>query len=769
MPVDISRFNNLFEPESIAIIGASNIPGKWGFIMPINIVTAGWKGRMYFVNPREKHIQGFAAYPSVDALPEAVDLMIVTVPASQVGSVMEQAAKKGVKSAVVVSSGFSETGEQGRKTEEMVSKIATDAGILMVGPNTMGICSPPNKLHAIGAVVIPPPGHIAFLSQSGNLGVQVLGWAERGGLGISRYMCSGNEAQLTCDLALEYFGQDPLTKVVLLYLEGIDFGERFFEIASRVSRIKPVVALKVGQTEAGIKAAASHSGAVATSHRVYRAMAKQSGIIEAQNTEELIDLARCFGNLPLPKSKRVGIMTLGGGWGVVTTDVCAQEELELPQLSPATMDRIDQILPRFWSHGNPVDMVGIVQRKAHFDILEAMVSDPNFDIIITLGSLLGVKIGRTSFLSRILKAFNQLVIFYKFRTFRFLYFIIKGYRQAQKESKKHISIGKSEKSGGINLKESKAWADVVFVGHINRLMKSSGKPIVPVAFDPSTVPELYKKYGIASFGIPEKAVMAVKKMADYQTFLARRKEMEEQEFYELVPEDIAKGAEYYLKERSGAISESEAKELLRYYGISTAKEKIAANADQAVAFAGEIGFPVALKIDSRDILHKTEAKAVKLGLKNEDEVRAGFQEVIKNAQAYKPDAKISGVIVAEMVSGGVEVMVGVSRDPGFGPVLVLGIGGIFIEALEDVSMRLLPIHRIDALQMIDELKGKRLLKGFRGRPAADIEQLVEIMIRVSRLAYDQSDKIIEMDLNPIMVLAKGKGAKALDALVVLKK
>ncbi len=769
MPVSIDQFTNMFEPESIAIIGASNVPGKWGFIMPINIVTGGYKGRMHYVNPREKFIQGQRAFASAAELPEAVDLMIVTVPASLVPQVMEQAGKRKVKTAVVVSSGFSELGAEGRKLEDRVVAIANDAGILMAGPNTMGICSPPSKLYAVGAVVMPPAGHIGALSQSGNLGVQILGWAERGGLGISRYICSGNEGQATCDRVLEYFGKDPETKVIILYLEGIDYGQRFFEVASRVSRIKPIIALKVGQTEEGIKAAASHSGAVATSYRVYQAMAKQAGIIEAQNTEELVDLSRCFGNLPNPKGRRVGIMTLGGGWGVVTTDLCAREGLELPQLSPETMERIDGILPKFWSHGNPVDMVGIVQRKAHFDILDAMARDPNFDIIITLGSLLGVKIGRSSFLSRIANALDRLVGFYGFRTPHFIWSIIKGYREALKESKKISSVGKSEKSGGINLKESKAWTDDAFATYINKMMKATGKPIVPVAFDASSVPELYKKYSIASFGIPEKAVMAVKKMAEYQTFLARRKEAEDQEFYELAPEDITKAGEYYLKNFSGSLSERDSKKLLEIYGISVPTEKLVASEDEAVSAAKAIGFPVAMKIDSPDILHKTEARAVRLGLKDEAEVRAGYQEILKNAKAYKPEARISGMLVAEMVSGGVEMMVGVSRDSNFGPVMVLGIGGIFVEALEDVAMRLLPVHKIDAYQMIEELRGKRLLKGFRGKPAADIDQLVEIMLRVSRIAYDHQAKIQEMDLNPVMVMPKGKGAKALDALVVLKK
>jgi len=768
MAVNLERFNNLFEPESIAIIGASNVWGKWGFILPFNLVVGGYKGRLYYVNPREKYIHGYKAVRSIEALPEPVDLAVITVPASHIPQVMLDIVKKGIKSVLVISSGFSETGKEGKKLEDQVVAIANDAGILMVGPNTMGICSPPSRLFSMGAWVRPPAGHIAFLSQSGNLGVQILGWAEKGGLGISRFLNSGNEGQVTCDVALEYFGKDDLTRVIVLYIEGIDHGEKFFEIANRVGRTKPIIVLKVGVTEAGIKAAASHSGAVATSHRVYQAMARQAGIIEAGSTEELVDLARTFGNLPLPKGKRVGIMTLGGGWGVVTTDLCAKEGLELPPLSRETLERIDQILPSFWSRSNPVDMVGTVRRKTHFDISEVLARDPNFDTIITLGSLLGVSLGRST--PFFLKAADKITARYKLRTLRFLYSVfITGYREVRKASTKQAAKGKTEQSGGINIKEARAWGDDVYAAHIHRLMEKTGKPIIPVAFESEAIPHILKRFGLVSFAVPEKAVMAVKKMADYQFFLARQKEAEEQEFYELASEDITRAAEYYVKNLQGALSERESKELLKIYGVSVPNEKLVQSEEDATFAAKQIGFPVALKIDSKDILHKTEANAVKLNLKDEDEVRAGYREIMNNAQAYKPEAKISGVLVAEMVSGGTECIVGVSKDPSFGPVLVLGLGGIFVEALEDVAMRLLPIHKIDAYQMIEELKGKKLLKGFRGKPAADIDQLVEIILRVGRLAYDLRGRIKEMDLNPVMVLPQGKGAKSLDALVVLEQ
>ena len=769
MPVGIDRFENLFNPDSIAVVGASNVIGKWGFILPLNLVLGGWKKKLYLVNPKEKYVQGYRAIPSVSELPEPVDLMIVTVPASAVPGVMEEAREKGIKSAVVISAGFSETGEEGRKLEERVVKIASEAGILMVGPNTMGICSPPTRLYALGAAVVPPEGRIAFLSQSGNLGVQVLGWAERGGLGISRFINSGNEGQLTCDFALEYFGKDPHTKVILLYLEGIDYGERFYEIASWVSKQKPIIVLKVGQTEAGQKAASSHSGAVATSYRVFQAMARQAGIIEARTTEELIDLARCFGVLPLPKGKRVGIMTLGGGWGVVTTDLCAREGLELPELSPQTLERIDRVLPKFWSRGNPVDMVGTVHRRAHFEIVQALAEEQNFDIIISLGSLIGVKIGRTTVFSRLIRAGDRILSHYKWRTPRFYFSLISGISRASRERERLARVGKSEKSGGIDFREAKAWTDEAFAEHLRKLMKEKGKPIIPVAFDSAMIPEIYRKFKLASFGIPEKAVMAVKKMAEYQFYLNRRKEQEEQEIYELVTEDIMKASEFYLQDFSGAMSESESKQLLRYYGICTTQEKLVQEEEEAIEAGKEIGYPLVVKVDSRDILHKTEAGVVKLGVKNEQELRQAYREVLENARRYKPEAVINGVLVQEMVPEGVEMIIGMNQDPIFGPVVIVGMGGIFVEALEDVAMRLTPVHRIDAQQMLEELKGKKLLKGFRGKPPADVDALVEMIIKVGRIAYDHKERIMEMDLNPVIVLPQGQGAKAVDALVILNQ
>lgn len=764
----IESYEPLFNPRSLAVVGASNTIGKWGFILPFNIVRGGYEGELYFINSREKYIHGYKAYPDLKSVPRDIDLVVVTVPAPVVPGVITECAQKGVKNVVLITAGFSEVGEEGRKLEQKVVALADEAGIRIIGPNMMGICSPPNRLIAMGAPVMPPAGNISFLSQSGNLGVQLLGWAERAGLGIARFVNSGNEAQTTCDQILEYYGADPITKVIVFYLEGIDNGQRFLELAERISRHKPIIALKVGVTEAGAKAAQSHSGAVSTSSRVYQAMVRQAGIIEASSTEELIDLARTFGHLPIPRGKKAGIMTLGGGWGVVTTDLCAREGLEIPPLSPDTLARIDRVLPAFWSRSNPVDLVGTLNRGAHMEVMEALASDPRFDSIISLGSLTGMQVSTRFRFKDALTPIYNIIKRYSWRSFIFMRSMGRGFRQTLKKPKAGSSLGGSQKSGGINVREARSWRDDIFSEKVKGLMRASGKPIVPVAFDSSAVPEIFRRFGLVAFGIPEKAVVALVKLSDYGAYLERKRLEDERELPELDCGDVAKLAEMYLANKKGALSESEAKEILRVYGIGITAQELVDSEEDAVAAAERIGYPVVVKADSPDILHKTEAGIVKLDVKNGDEVKKCFKEVMEAARQYKSDARINGVLVQEMVKGGTEVIVGVSRDEHFGQTILVGLGGIFVEVLEDVSIRILPIERPDAEAMINEIQGKKILEGFRGSPPADRSALAEALLRVGRLAYYHREKIMEMDINPLVVFEDGRGVKALDALVVLK-
>jgi acetate---CoA ligase (ADP-forming) len=346
--------------------------------------------------------------------------------------------------------------------------------------------------------------------------------------------------------------------------------------------------------------------------------------------------------------------------------------------------------------------------------------------------------------------------------------MIRGVRKSLAESKK-AKTRRSDQSGGINLREARNWSEEIFADKIKQLMARHQKPIVPVAFDASIVPEFYRRFGLVAFGVPEKAVMAIKKLSDYSAFLEQMKREDRREDPDIIPGDIVKAGEVYLKDKpKGALTEHQAKVLLHEYGIGVTEERACASAEQAVAAAKEIGFPVALKVDSPDILHKTEAGGVRLHLADADAVRRAYEEVLANAQRYKPQARIAGVLVQEMVSSGTEVIIGASRDPHFGQTLVFGLGGVFVEVLKDVTMRILPITRPDAEHMLEEIRGRKLLQGFRGKAPADELALVEAILRVGRLAYDQRDRILEMDVNPLMVFDKGKGVKALDALIVLK-
>ncbi|HUT55957.1 MAG TPA: acetate--CoA ligase family protein [bacterium] len=765
----IESWEKLFNPRSVAVVGASNAPGKWGFIIPMNLQIGGYEGGLFMINPKEKSVHGLPTFKKLNDVKEPIDLVMVTVPAKIVGDVIEQCAEIGTTNVVVISSGFSEIGAEGREMEAKLAAQAKKHGIRLIGPNTMGICSPPTNLFGLGSFNHPPAGSVAFISQSGNLGVQLLGWAARAGLGISRFIGSGNEAVVTCDQILEYYGVDPETRVIIMYLEGIDNGQRFLEVARRVTPVKPIIALKMGATEEGAKAASSHSGAVSSPHRVYQAMVKQAGIIEAASTQEMVNLARTFGHLPIPKGRRVGIMTMGGGWGVVTTEHCAKAGLKLPPPSPSTIEAVNQVLPEFWSHGNPVDLVGSIHRSAHYAVLEAMVRDPNFDSIITLGSLTGMQFAREqNRVRRVLRIARNLIARHKWNLWRFDLALIRGVRTSLQQSrrKKRAHSGRG-RSSGLDFREAREWSDEVFADEVKLLMRGSGKPIVPVPFEPATVSDIFKKLGLVAFGIPEEAVVAISKLTDYHSFLERIQVEQERDDMVAPMDDTAVAISNTLKHRSRVLSESESKDILTHFGIAVTRDLKAANEDDAVAAAKDIGFPVVLKVDSPDIPHKSDAGCVVLNVRDEDGVRKAFKQVTENARAFAKAARVDGAIVSEMVAGGTEVLVGTSTDRHYGQTIVFGLGGVFIEALDDVSLRILPIGLPDAEAMVGEIKGIKVLQGIRGQKRRDVAALAETIRRIGDLAWSLRDRIVELDVNPLVVFEDGKGVKALDALIVL--
>lgn len=380
--------DKIFKPRSIAMVGASNVPAKWGSFLLVNLMAGGFpRERIFPVNPREKTIHGLTAYPSVAALPETPDLAVITTPAHTVSGILEECSRRGIRHAVVISSNFSEVGEEGARLERELVKVGLRHDMIIVGPNTMGVVNAGHNLYAVGAPVQLRPGKISFVSQSGNVGANLLGWTMNQGIGFGKFVGSGNEALLYASDYIEYFGEDPETSLILAYLEGVDDGRGLMEVISRTSLRKPVIVIKSGRTEEGRRAAMSHTGSLAGSDHIFDAAFRQCGAVRADTSQEMLDLSKSFERLPLPAGDRLGIITLGGGWGVLATDATAMAGLRLAVLDDKVREVCDRLLPPFWSHGNPVDLVGNIYMETHLAILEAMAASPQVDAVVVLGSL----------------------------------------------------------------------------------------------------------------------------------------------------------------------------------------------------------------------------------------------------------------------------------------------------------------------------------------------------------------------------------------------
>lgn len=482
----------LFEPRSIAVIGATNNKLKWGYIVPANILSGGYEGELYPVNPHEEIILERKVYRSVKDIPVDIDLAVVTVPAPVVAGVIQECVEKGVRTCIVISGGFSETGDEGSRLEREVVSILERNEMRLVGPNTMGVYSASCSLHALMPPVRPIAGKIGFAAQSGNLGTQMLSLGKALGVGFSRFVCIGNEADLRCADYVEYFAKDPSTEVILLYIEGIKDARRFIDVVSKTTLNKPVVVMKAGKTDAGAKAARSHSAALAADEAIFNGVLKQTGMIEADTTEEMLDIAKAFAAAPLPKGKRVGVLTWGGGWGVVTADALAKHGLELVELPEDTLKKLDEILPPYWSRGNPVDLVGTLDLSKHFACLEIIARCPVVDAVITLGTM-----GATS---------------------SFQSFVLEG------PAAEELSQIKPRVITGEFLKQLMA-TDEAYRNEVMRLMDETDKPIIAVSFPTSgaITPMLARQSEVVIYPSPERGAKTLAALYEYRKFLDRQR------------------------------------------------------------------------------------------------------------------------------------------------------------------------------------------------------------------------------------------------------
>ncbi len=691
----------IFSPESIAVIGASQTEGSVGQAVFSNILLGGYSGTVYPVNPKAHSISGVRAYPSVEDLPEPVDLALVIVPAALVPSVVEQCGKARVRGLVIISAGFKEVGEEGAALEKETVSIARKYSMRLIGPNCLGVVntSSSTRLNSSFASKMPAEGSIAFASQSGALCAAILDYARGEKIGFSKFVSMGNKADLNENDLLEYLGSDPQTKVILLYVEDLVDGRRFVEVASRVTEQKPILAVKAGVTPEGAKAASSHTGALAGSEEAYDAILRQSGVLRVESVIELFDYARAFAEQPLPKGNRVAIITNGGGPGIMATDACVRYGLRIAEFSEKTKKQLRAGLPRAASVSNPVDIIGDAQADRYGVALRSALWDKNVDC-------------------------------------------------------------------GLVMLTPQAMVDIKKVGEtIAKLAPQSGKTVVGCLMglvDVSPGVEVLEANGIPHYSFPEAAVHSLATLYNYQRWTERPRTAVKHFHVDMrVAENIIARAK---KRGESNLAQHDAMRVLEAYGFPTAKTEFARTRGEAVEAARRIGLPVAMKIVSPDVVHKVDVGGVKLDLASDREVQTAFDDIVRNVRVKLPKARIEGVMLQEYVTGGRETIIGLRRDPKFGPLLMFGLGGIYVEAYRDVSFRLAPVRELGAYNMIGQLRGGRILEGFRGQPPTDKKALAECIERLSQLALELRD-VQELDVNPLVAFEKG--CRALDARIII--
>ncbi len=691
-----------FAPRSVAVIGASATPGKMGYILLDNILRGGYQGKLYPINPKGGEILGRPVYPSIQDVPDEVDLAIIVIPAAAIPEVVEECGQKGVKALLIISAGFRETGPEGARREREVVARAQKYGMRILGPNVLGLIDTISCLNATFATTMARPGEIAFLSQSGALGSAILDWSQEEAIGFSHFVSLGNRADVNEVDLLEAWADDPHSKVILAYLEGIADGEAFMRVARQVTRKKPVIAIKSGTTAAGTRAISSHTGSLAGSERAYEAAFDQTGIIRAESVQDLFDFAEIFAYQPMLRNNRIAIVTNAGGPGILATDTCERAGLVLAQFAKETIEAMAPYLPPTANLYNPVDVIGDAQSDRYRVALNAVLRDPGVDGVVVL---------LTPQAMTDVEAIAQTVV-----------------------------------------ETSRAYDKPVVTSFIG------GEVVEPAV-------RLLQANHIPTYPFPERAVLALGAMECYRRWLERPPQR--LVHFRVRKEEVQEVFDQARREGRLNLGEVEARQVAEAYGLCLPRAKLARSPDEAVRLATEIGYPVVMKIASPDILHKSDIGAVKVGLANSTDVRDAYELIEYRARRHHPNADIWGILVQQMISGGREVIIGMSRDPQFGPLLVFGLGGIYVEVLKDVVFRIAPIDRNEAREMVESIRSFPLLKGVRGQPPADVDAIVETILRVAQLVTDFPD-VVEMDVNPLIVREVGQGAIVLDARIILR-
>jgi acetyl coenzyme A synthetase (ADP forming)-like protein len=687
---------DFFYPKSIAVIGASRTEGKVGHSILKNLIASGFEGEIVPVNPNADEILGLKSYPKI----KKVDLVVIVVPAKIATSALEESARLGIKAAIIISAGFRETGPAGARLESQLKEIIKEYGIRVIGPNSLGIISTGAKMNASFAAEYPKRGNISFISQSGALCTSILDWAAIENIGFDKFVSTGNKVDVTEADLLEYIKNDPATKIVGLYVEGIEHGREFMEVSQRSSKMKPIIALKSGKTATGAKAASSHTGALAGSDAVYDAAFKQSGIIRVANVDEFLDALKAFSMSNVPKTASLALLTNAGGLGVLASDASAEYGIMVANFTDETIKALRQKLPTEGNLYNPVDVLGDAKADRYTSALDIILTDENVGSVIVLLA-----------------------------------------PQAVTEA---------------NLTAEQ----------IVKLCSTTDKPIMTSFIGGAQLTgavEILKTGAVSNFSSPERAVRAMGNLMKYAKVEAYEK-TGRPHMYSGQTQEVVKQIEKVREDGRLSMSEDEGCVILKAYGIKTPFERHTSSREDAIRAAHQIGYPVVMKVSSPDISHKSDVGGIVVNINSDREAKNAYEEIYANVNKRLPEAHINGVIVQKMIKGE-EVIVGITRDPQFGPFITFGLGGIYVEVLKDVSYRVAPVTLEEAKKMITEIKSYPILLGVRGRRPLDIDGIADVIMRLSQI-IQEFDELQEIEINPLLV--QEHGCYAVDALVVIR-
>ncbi|SYZ72042.1 Acetyl-CoA synthetase / acetyltransferase (GNAT) family protein [Candidatus Zixiibacteriota bacterium] len=704
--MDIHKLDNIFNPKRIALVGVTINPNSVGGKVLANLVGGGFRGVVYPVNPESEAVMGIPCYPDIKTLPRVPDLAVICTAAEKVPETLLECGEAGIRGIIILSAGFKETGTEGKLLEDKVKEYARRFdGMRIIGPNCLGIIAPGKNLNISFAGAMPKAGNVAFISQSGALCTSILDWALEGKIGFSHFVSIGNTIDVDFGDLIDYFGADEKTKSIILYIESISHARQFMTAARAFARTKPIVAYKAGRFPESAQVAASHTGALASEDAVYDAAFQRIGLARVYDIGEIFDCAELIGRNKIPRGANLGIVTNAGGPGVMATDALIAEKGKLAVLSEESMAQLNQALPSSWSHRNPVDVLGDANSRRIEKAAEIVLADPGVDAMLVILT-----------------------------------------PQAMTNATAAAKV-------------------------IGKLAENSPKPILAAWLGGQSMREgsnILIDSGVATYKTPEQAIRAFMTLVDYgrnlQTLYETPKDIpvdfrldREKIRQKFTSENFAKG---------NLLGEDISKELIELYGIATTRPQPARSALEAARIAGEIGYPVVLKIYSPDITHKSDVGGVALGLDDEIMVRDTYKRMTSSIKEKRPEARIDGVTVQPMIDArdGIELILGIKKDPVFGTVMMVGMGGIGTELLGDKTLGFPPLNERLARRMLESLKIWPLLQGYRGRPGVNIDKLIELLIRLSYLAADYPE-ISELDINPLLVTPRD--AVALDARIIV--